>query len=253
MDYENILYLILEYLAGGALGLASAGLACHFGTRSAERLPGESMMPQCLFCMRPLEWHEAFPFFGWLLRKNARALPCPCGDRKGLWLLPLTEFIGFLMGMTVVALTGWDVSIIPLCLGIGLLPAIASIDLAFGIIPDTLNGMLAALGLIWIMTGDGDLFMALINSAGLLLFGILLAVGYSKLRGRDMLGMGDVKFFAAAGLWLPIELIPWFFVTAGVSGAAIGVIWQLKGGDKEFPFAPALCLSLAACVFYALY
>lgn len=246
--------MVFEHLVGGALAMTSACLASYFGMRAAERLPGESFLPQCLYCQRPLGWHEAFPFFGWMLRKNAKDLPCPCGRRTGMWLHPLTEVIGLFLGVMAINLTGLDFSTVPLCLGLGLLPAIASIDTAYGIIPDALNGLLAFFGFLWLIAVSDDLFMNLIGSAGLLLFGLTLAIVYSKLRGKEMLGLGDVKFFAAAGLWLPIELIPWFLAVAGFLGIITGLMWHTMGdGGKEFPFAPALCISLALCTFYALF
>jgi leader peptidase (prepilin peptidase)/N-methyltransferase len=95
--------------------------------------------------------------------------------------------------------------------------------------------------------------MGLIETAGLSRTGLLLAIGYSKWRGREMLGLGDVKFFAAAGLWLPVMLIPYFLFAAGLIGAVMGLLWKKFVGEKEFPFAPALCFALACCIYYQLY
>lgn len=253
MEQNELLSLLLDLLKGGAISLVAASLAAHFGYRSADRLPGESRRPHCVFCMRPLQLHEYFPLLGWLLRLNALSLPCPCGKRKGLWPQPTVELVGFVLGAVAVALAGWSTLLIPICLGLGLLPAIALIDLAFGLIPDELNIALAFFGLVSLLMGEGDIFLGLVGSAGLLGLGLLLAIGYSKLRGKEMLGLGDVKFFAAAGLWLPALLIPWFLVVSGVIGAVMGLAWKYLIGEKEFPFAPALCLALAGCIFYQLY
>jgi len=250
---NETLSVLLDLLSGGGLALLSASLAAHFGYRSADRLPGESRLPQCVFCLRPMQLHEYFPLFGWLLRMNALSLPCPCGKRKGLWPQPAVELTGFLLGVIAVAITGWSPLSIPVCLGLGLLPAIALIDLAFGLIPDELNILLGFFGLLSLILGEGDVFMGLIGAAGLLGLGLLLAIGYSKWRGQEMLGLGDVKFFAAAGLWLPVMLIPWFLFASGVIGAILGLLWKKFVGTKEFPFAPALCLTLAGCIYYQLY
>lgn len=244
---------LFDLLKGGALALVAASLSTHFGYRSADRLPGESRKPHCVFCLRPLQLHEYFPLFGWLLRSNAKALPCPCGKRKGLWTQPAVEITGFVLGLAAVALAGWSSVLIPVCLALGVLVAISMIDLAFGLIPDGLNAILAVLGLTGLILGQGDVFLRLVGSAGLLGLGLLLAIGYSKLRGQEMLGLGDVKFFAAAGLWLPLVMIPWFLVASGVSGAILGLIWKRVNGSQEFPFAPALCMSLAGCLYYQLY
>lgn len=252
IENENI-GLILDLLKGGVLGLVAASLATSLGYRSADRLPGESRLPHCLFCMRPLQLHEYFPLFGWLFRSNAKALPCPCGKRKGLWTQPLVELAGFILGIAAILITGWSTVMIPICLGLGVLCGIALIDLAFGLIPDELNFILGALGLTALIIGQGDVFLGLVGTAGLLGLGLLLAIGYSKLRGREMLGLGDVKFFAAAGLWMPLSLIPWFLVISGALGAILGVVWRFFTHSKEFPFAPALCAALAGIIFYQLF
>jgi len=253
MNDHEFLSVLISLLKGGALGLLAASLAAHFGYRSADRLPGESRLPQCYFCLRPLQVHEYFPLFGWLFRTNPKSLPCPCGKKKGLWPQPLVEVVGFALGVVAVAVAGWSTFMIPVCLALGLLPAIALIDLAFGIIPDELNIGLALLGLLALIVGQGDVFLGLVGTAGLLGLGLLLAIGYSKLRGREMLGLGDVKFFAAVGLWIPIMLIPWFLMISGILGVVLGAIWKYFVGEKEFPFAPALCVALAGCLYYQLY
>ncbi len=253
MEQNEFLSVLLDLFYGGLLGLLSASLGAHFGYRSADRLPGESRLPQCVFCLRPLQLHEYFPLFGWLLRMHMLALPCPCGKRRGLWPQPVVEIIGFALGASAVVLAGFSPLSVPICLGLGLLPAIALIDLAFGLIPDELNAALAFFGFLSLVIGEGDIFMGLIGAAGLLGLGLLLAIAYSKWRGREMLGLGDVKFFAAAGLWMPVLLIPWFLFAAGVIGAITGLLWKRFMGEKEFPFAPALCLALAGCVYYQLY
>jgi len=252
MEKNAFFALLFDLLAGGGLGLLSASLAAHFGYRSADRLPGESRMPHCVFCLRPLQVYEFFPLFGWLLRPQPKKLPCPCGKKTGLWIQPTIELAGFILGLIAVAIAGWSPVMIPLCFGLGLLPAITMIDLAFGVIPDGLNLALALGGMTFLFMGGGDAFVGLIGAAGLLGMGLLLAIGYSKLRGREMLGLGDVKFFAAAGLWLPAIMIPWFLAGAGLSGAVMGLLWRHISGAKEFPFAPALCLSLAGCLYYQL-
>ena len=232
------------------MGLVSASLVQQFGWRSADRLPGESRWPHCVFCLAPLTWQDVFPFFGWLLRPDVLKLPCPCARRTGLWPQPVAEGLGFALGMLGIYLVGWHLLAAPLCLGLGLLPGIALVDLYFGVMPDGSSFILALTGLVWLMLGGGDIYIALMVSASLLALGLFCAVIYSRWRGKEMLGLGDVKFFAAAGLWLEPQMAPWFLALAGLIGAATGLAWQRFGGGKESPFAPALCLSLALCIVY---
>lgn len=250
---DTPIYLtILQALLGGVLGLISASLGGHLGYRSADRLPGESRWPACVFCLRPYRLTEILPLVGWLTRRKPLQMPCPCGKQKGLWAQPAAELLGFLLGLAAVLTAGWSWDMVPLCLGLGLLPAIALVDLFFGIIPDGLNLSLGLFGFLWLLMGGGDVYLGMVTAAGLLAFSLFLALIYSKWRKREVLGLGDVKLFTAAGFWLPVLFVPWFMAAAGLLGTIFGLLWKRLGGGKEFPFAPALCVALAGALFYTL-
>ena len=251
--HHHFIANILHLLAGGGLGLVSAGLALVFGCREADRLPGESRAPQCLYCYRSFLWQEIFPFISWLLRPDTLSLPCPCGVRKGLWQQPVCELMGFLLGMGARYLQDWSLAAIPLCLGLGLLPAIALIDFHFGIIPDEHNVLLGLFGLLFVLINGNDVYLSLIVASVLLSVGLFFALVYSKWRGYEMLGLGDVKFFAASGFWLHPHSSPWFLALGGFVGILFSLIWRRAGGGKHFPFAPALCVTLAICVLYQIF
>lgn len=241
---------ILHLLAGGGLGLISASLATSLGMRSADRLPGESRAPHCFYCYRRFTWQENFPLIGWLLRPGTTTFPCPCGQKTGQWQQAAAEMIGFLLGVLAMYFHDWSWASVPLCLGIGLLPALATVDFHFGIIPDGHNILLGIFGLLFLWASGGDFYLALATSAVLLGLGLFLALGYSKWRGKEMLGLGDVKFFAAAGLWLQIENAPWFLAGGGLIGVLFNLYWKKRTGEAQFPFAPALCMALAICMLY---
>lgn len=247
---HHLIANILHLLAGGGLGLFAAGWALSYGWRSADRLPGESRSPHCVFCLRPLTWQEIFPLFGWLLRYAPLSFPCPCGLRKNQWQQPACEMMGFALGMLAMYLQDWSLAALPLCIGIGMLPAIALVDFHFGIIPDGHNLLLGLFGFLFVLTSGADIFMGLIVVGALLSVGLFFAILYSKWRGREMLGLGDVKFFAAAGFWLHIHSAPWFFAGGGLIGLLFSIWWSRHSDDKQFPFAPALCAALTLCILY---
>jgi len=249
---HHIIANLLNLLAGGGMGLIAAGLSMAFGWRSADRLPGESRMPQCVYCYRPLTWQEISPLVGWVLRPDTLSFNCPCGLRKGYWPQAACEIAGFILGMLAMYFQDWSLGAMPLCIGIGILPAIALIDFHFGIIPDELNLLLGIFGFLFVSISGGDIYVAMIIAAILLSIGLFFAIVYSKWRGREMLGLGDVKFFAASGFWLHPHSTPWFLAAGGLIGIIFNLAWRRAGGDKQFPFAPALCASLALCILYQL-
>jgi prepilin signal peptidase PulO-like enzyme (type II secretory pathway) len=89
-----------------------------------------------------------------------------------------------------------------------------------------------------------------ISSAAILgiLLGLTLQYIFLKWRKIDALGMGDVKFFGIAGLYLGLEVMPIFFFIAGSIGVVSGVIWKAFTKQTTFPFGPALAMSLLVCL-----
>ena len=75
-------------------------------------------------------------------------------------------------------------------------------------------------------------------------FALLMGVSVSFVLKKDALGMGDVKFFAVAGLWLGGAMLPAFCILSGVMGIILGGVWQRVTGSQLFPFGPALILSM---------
>lgn len=244
--------LALSIILGGIIALFTASLGVQLGLRLADRMPGESLWPECLYCQRPSTRYEIIPIFGWLLRRQALHLPCPCAQQTRQWVVPTAELLGLCAGMAAGALGGINLTTFWVCLAVGLLPAIAMVDLLFGIIPNAFNILLGLFGFGWLLSGGGEITIGLMMAGIMLLLGLLLAYGYSWLRRKEMLGLGDVKFFAAAGLWLEISTLIWFLIIAGFMGALNGLLWKKVMGSDQSPFAPALCLSLLGCIFYQL-
>jgi leader peptidase (prepilin peptidase) / N-methyltransferase len=89
----------------------------------------------------------------------------------------------------------------------GLMLAIAVTDSRRYIIPNELTGAAVALGLFragWVGP-DADpyaLMWAALRAAAVTLPLLALMAGYRRWRGRDGLGLGDVKLAAVAGAWL---------------------------------------------------
>jgi leader peptidase (prepilin peptidase)/N-methyltransferase len=106
--------------------------------------------------------------------------------------------------------------------------AIAYIDWRRQIIPDSLNIAALALGEIAALAGDAEAPVAaaadaavrgLVTAAVFLLFREI----YQRLRGREGLGLGDVKLAAAAGAWLDWSVIPIAVALAAFSGLLAAV------------------------------
>lgn len=82
--------------------------------------------------------------------------------------------------------------------------------------------------------------------ASILLPLLIWSLGYiiGRIKKRDALGMGDVKLFAASGMWLGIEALPLFLFICGVFGVLTALLWNIAHKQKVFPFGPAIIVSL---------
>lgn len=142
------------------------------------------------------------------------------------------------------------VVLLPLALLWALCAAIAWIDIRDGIIPDWLNLAVAGLGLVRIMaTGDFSAAMVAIGE-GIAIGGVfwLLRRLYFAYRGIQGLGLGDVKFLMAAGIWVGVAGIPIVLLIATTAALACAGVMQLSGraltARTSLSFGPFLAAGL---------
>jgi len=108
---------------------------------------------------------------------------------------------------------------------------IASADARRFVVPNALSGGAFALGVIHAAVASPDpgatsALTALCRAAfaaGLFLF---VRVAYRRLRGRDGLGLGDVKLAGAAGAWLSLPTLPIAIEIAAITALAAYVLRQ---------------------------
>ncbi len=227
------------FLIGLVLG-SFAGMASWRWPRGQNWLTSS----RCASCGRQLRPSELVPVFSWLWQKGRSACcQTPISGRyaaiEALSAL-LTALIGFYYGISAEAalLAGL----------VCVLAIISTIDLETGFIPDGANLAVGLLGLGWAYLQQStplDLLFSFLQTAGV---GVALAGGYSKLRGRDMMGWGDVKFMAAAAPWLAPESAAFFLFLSGFLGLGFGLVWQKLGREAEFPFGPALATALLTLI-----
>ena len=133
---------------------------------------------------------------------------------------------------------------------------IASTDARRFVVPDLLSAGAFALGVIHaaVVSPDSSFEGALLAlaraafAAGLFL---LVRIAYRRLRGRDGLGLGDVKLAGAAGAWLSLPMLPISIEIAAITALAAYAFRQRKRARVLRPagrvpfgafFAPAIWL-----------
>jgi leader peptidase (prepilin peptidase)/N-methyltransferase len=128
--------------------------------------------------------------------------------------------------------------------------ALGWIDIRQGIIPDWLNLMIAGLGSAKAVIVGGPLAGLEAGCEGAVIGAIfwLLRRLYFALRNIQGLGLGDVKFLAAAGIWVGIAGLPTLLLIAALTALTCAGVMQLAGqrlnGQTSMSFGPFLAVGL---------
>jgi leader peptidase (prepilin peptidase)/N-methyltransferase len=132
---------------------------------------------------------------------------------------------------------------------------IATVDARRFIIPNELTLAALALALVQAAILDSNpaaaILQAVLRALALGLIFFAIRETYVRLRGRDGLGLGDVKLAAVAGAWLGWTAIPIAVEAAALSALALYLVRYLRGrplrATQRIPFglflAPAIWIA----------
>jgi len=196
---------------------------------------------RCDSCGHPLGPLDLIPVASWLaLRGRCRH----CGARIGLTPLVMELAALGLAVWAVIAGSGGPGWIGGLGVGLGwTLLALAAIDMREMVLPDQLTAPLIAIGLAVAALAFprplDHLIGAGLGGAGFAVLGWV----WHRATGREALGLGDAKLFAAAGAWLGWQGLPSVLLIASAAGLAAVLIRALVGAGSlraPLPFGPAL-------------
>lgn len=247
-----------EGLAGLFLIIPLGLCLGSFATAIIARIPsGKSWIASsaklersaCPHCGHTLGVLDLVPLLSWLcLHGCCRYCHHPIGIRY-----PLIEFCTLFCCLLVYAGWGFSASGMILLAAVPFIISMLVIDLEHLILPNQLQVILFVLGLIYVFfQSQAEIFsgLKLTDFGHSLLSSVLygglaygLAWGGRLAFRREALGLGDVKFFAVAGLWLGFTALPAFMLLAGVMGVALGLMWKIYAKKDVFPFGPALLAS----------
>lgn len=143
-----------------------------------------------------------------------------------------------------------------------LMPMLVSsfmIDLKYRILPNRLNLTMFQVGLVFtFIYGINNLNLAkdmlLGMIAGAAIFGAITLFG-GLIAGKEAMGLGDVKFMGAIGLYYGVSTIAQISLLAFFVGAIVSVFvllirnLVLKSKDEYMPFGPFLVIAAIACIF----
>ncbi len=226
-----------------ALGVLGAILGSFVAALVMRWPQGRSVMhgrSACDGCGRTLRASELIPLVSAALQRGRCRT---CGER----IDPLharIEAAGLAIGTSAgIAAPGWP-GLAGATFG-WLLLALAALDVVAFWLPDRLTGLLAVGGSI---AGAAGIAPAVADRliGGIAGYAVLacIAAGYRAWRGREGMGGGDPKLFAAIGLWLGWRMLPAVLVIASLIGLGIALFAALTGRaiarDTALPFGALL-------------
>jgi len=201
----------------------------------------------CPHCKHPLAAWDNIPLLSWLLLRGR----CRYCKTSISMQYPLVELLCGTASAIVVWHFGLTWQAAAGSVFTWMLIAAGGIDFRTQLLPDSLTQPLLWLGLLLslvpVFAGTRE---ALIGAA----------IGYLALwsvywlfklaTGKEGMGYGDFKLFAAAGAWMGYAALLPVIILAALSGAIIGIIMlRVRGQDRSVPFAFGPFLAIAMWVW----
>ena len=233
-----------------AAGLVNPGVASLEPVAAA---PYNLMVPRsaCQKCRHQIQWFENIPVLSWLFLRGKCS---SCGVAIGL-RYPLVEiatgalfaFAAWRWGVTPAALA-W-------CAFSAAIVALAMIDWDTTLLPDDITlpllwGGLIAAALGWTAV---PLPAALWGAVAGYLSLWIVFWAFKIVTGKEGMGYGDFKLFAALGAWFGWQALVPIILMASVIGALVGIVMKFSSGLREggvVPFGPFLAgAGLTSMVF----
>ena len=196
---------------------------------------------RCPSCGHGVRWYENVPVLSWLLlRGRCSACKASIGLRY-----PLVELVSGALFFACAQRWGWSATTAVWCLFCAALVALTAIDWDTTLLPDDIT-----LPLLW-----GGLLAALAGLSGVSLSDAVTGAiaGYLSLwavywafklaTGKEGMGYGDFKLFAALGAWFGWQALVPIILLASVIGAIVGIAMKFASRLREggyVPFGPFL-------------
>jgi len=214
----------------------------------------------CYACKTPLKWYHNIPIISWLFLKGKCGF---CGAKISIQY-PIVEFFGGVLALACAYVfysnhvnTDQEVMFVFLAMTFFAFTTylLLVIDWKTMYLPDELNYVLLWAGMLFIIFNVNPfgitLKEAVLASVASYMFFWILAFLGKKIKGYDVMGMGDLKLVAAmapflglSGIFATIFLSPFFGI----------FFWFLNKNKQEpFPYGPSLILAAWVNIYMLAY
>jgi leader peptidase (prepilin peptidase)/N-methyltransferase len=239
------------------------------------RIPADKsiVMPasSCPKCGKAIAPYDNIPVLSWLFLGGK----CRNCKTKISPMYPAVELLTGLLFLACVLVFGPTVDALKWAVFSALLVVLTITDLRERILPDEVNFFGLGAGLLFsfftksldgtalwlanrwfdfpppeVALSFADAALGAIAGSGLLW---LVAEGYFRIRGREGMGLGDVKMMAAVGAFLGLKRTLLTVLMGSLLGSVIGILLisiTKKGRDYELPFGTFLGAGALLVVFF---
>jgi leader peptidase (prepilin peptidase)/N-methyltransferase len=226
--------------------LRPAGDAPPTGT-PLERFTLSSPRSSCPNCKAPITALQNIPVVSWLVLRGR----CAACKAKISARYPLVELATAVLSAWVAWHFGFGAPAACALLVTWTLIALTGIDIDHQLLPDNITlplmwaGLVAAVAIgplsgVAVPVSPKD---AIIGAAGGYISLWLVFHAFKLVTGKEGMGYGDFKLFAALGAWLGWKVLPLVIVLSAATGAVLGILLiALQGRDRRapMPFGPYL-------------
>ena len=205
----------------------------------------------CPHCQQQIKIWQNIPVLSYLFLKGR----CGHCQQKISWRYPLVEALCCALSLALAVHFGFSVELLAGLIFCWLLIAMSFIDFDHQLLPDSLSLSLLWLGLLFNLHHlFTDLQSAVIGAVAGYASLWLIMQGHRLLSGKQGMGHGDFKLFAALGAWFGWQLLPAIILIAAVSGLVISVPYLLINRQQTstpIPFGPYLAIAGMIALFFS--
>jgi type 4 prepilin peptidase 1 (EC:3.4.23.43). Aspartic peptidase. MEROPS family A24A len=173
----------------------------------------------CPKCQQPIAWYDNIPLLSWLMLKG-RCRQCGTAISPRYPLVEVTSAIVCVLPAWLISSPAWAIAVMAASLT---LLALTLIDWETLLLPDqlTLPLMWAGIGLALSGISPITLSESVIGAMVGYLSLWSLFWAFKLTTGKEGMGYGDFKLFAALGAWVGWQALPLLILFASLSGASL--------------------------------
>jgi leader peptidase (prepilin peptidase) / N-methyltransferase len=223
------------------------GTSATVATTPPDRFTLSSPRSACPSCKAPIKAWQNIPIVSWLVLRGR----CAACKTKISARYPLVELATGVLSAWVAWHFGFGWPAAGALLVTWSLIALTGIDIDHQLLPDNITlplmwaGLVAAVAIGPIVGAALPVSVkdAVIGAAAGYLSLWLVFHAFRLVTGKEGMGYGDFKLFAALGAWLGWKLLPLVIILSAATGAVLGILMiALRGRDRSapMPFGPYL-------------